>query len=326
MRFRVEAFFLLAGLGLLAGAVYAYYAIVVRPAEWPHADALIVSSRVVNPKGPNKYSPELVFRLAAGDSTRDVTVAPSWSSSSYDVMRSHVDRFPAGGRVTVAVNPDNPDDVRYDLGVTIANMILPGVLGTMGAVFVLIGAIAMRGRPVLRDEVALRLVPRIFGLIGIVLAFVGVMLLRADLRMLKSWPEAAGRVLESRVVSAGTTDSRKGGGKPMYDTAVKFRYVVNGVTYANETRYGIATSNRESAAARAEAYAPGSAHRIWHRPDDPNLIRFDLDSKFSVFFLSIGILAAGLVFLGFGGLFWRLMRGRAISHGYPAFGAPRDRA
>ena len=325
IRFRVEALFLLVGLGLLAGGIYAHYAIVLRPAEWPQADALIVSSRVVNPKGPNKYSPELIFRLGVGDSSRDVRIAPSWSSSSYDVMRTHVDRFPAGARVKVAVNPHNPEDVRYDLGVTVANMILPGVLGTLGVVFALVGAIAMRRRPLIRDATALRMFPRIFVLIGLILSVIGGMMVRSDLAMLKGWPEIEGRVLESSVVAGGSTHSRRGGGKPTYDTAVKFRYVVNGVTYENQTRYGIGTTNRASAAARAEAYAPGTVHRIWHRPDDPNLIRFDLASKFSVFFLSGGIVVAGLVFMGFAGLFWRLMRGRATSPEYPAFDAPRGR-
>ena len=319
IRFRVEAFFLLVGLGLLAGGIYTYYTIVVRPASWPQADGLIVSSRVVNPKGPSTYAPELVFRLTEDDSTRDVTITPSWSSSSYDVVRGHVDKFPAGGRVKVAVNPQNPRDVRYDLGVTMANMIAPGVLGTLGVVFAAIGWIAMRaGRkkddvvpPVPSGAEALRMVPRIFVLFGVIIAVIGAMMIRSDLRMLQSWPEIDALVLESRVV-AGRSSSSRSSRSPTFDTAVKFRYVVNGVTYENGTTYGMGTSNRGSAEARAEAYAPGTVHRIWHRPGDPNLIRFDLDSKFKVFFLSGAILVMGLVFLGLGGLIWRFM----------AFGAP----
>ena len=100
---------------------------------------------------------------------------------------------------------------------------------------------------------------------------------------------------------------------------MKFRYVVNGVTYENGTTYGISTSNRGSAEARAEAYAPGTVHRIWHRPDDPNLIRFDLDSRFAVFVLSGAIVLMGVIFMGLGGLLWRFMN-------FDAFGALAGRA
>ena len=143
-RFGVDTVFLIVGLGLLAGAVYAYNVIVVRPQSWPQTDALIVSSRVVNPKGPSSYAPELVFRLDAGGSTRDVTISPSWSSSSYDMVHGHVERFPAGRRVQVAVNPRNPGDLRYDLTPSMANLILPGVLGLMGLMFAVIGVFTAR--------------------------------------------------------------------------------------------------------------------------------------------------------------------------------------
>ena len=116
----------------------------MRPASWPRADALIVSSRIVNPGGPSSYSPELVFRLGSGDAFRDVTVAPSWSSSSYGVVRGHIDRFPAGQRVTVAVNPGDPQDVRYDLTLSMSNLLLPGVLGLLGLVFTGVGMFALR--------------------------------------------------------------------------------------------------------------------------------------------------------------------------------------
>ncbi len=327
IRFRVESFFLLVGLGLLAGASYAYYAIVMRPASWPQVDAHIVSSRVVNPGGPNSYAPELVFRLDADGSTRDVKIAPSWSSSSYGVVRSHVDQYPSGRRVKVAVNPGDRDDLRYEVGPTMTNMIAPGVLGLLGVVFSAVGAIAMRagrkkdewappafdeaGRPVADGSGAIRLVPRIFALVGVIITAIGGMMIRSDVRMLESWPEIEGRVLESRVVTVNSSGSRSAT-TVMYDTAVKFHYVVDDVAYENGTRYGVATSSRGGAEARADAYAPGTVHRIWHRPGDPNLIRFDLDGKVHVFFLSGAILAMGLIFLGLGGLLWRFM----------TFGAP----
>jgi hypothetical protein len=148
IRFRPDALFLPLGLGLLAVAVYAYYAIVMRPATWPHVDALVVSSRVVTRPtgtyGRDMHSAELVLRLAAAHSPRDVATGSGWSSSSYRSIRSHVDKYPAGLRMKVAVNPDDRNDVRYDFGPTELNLIAPGIFVLLGITFSAIGVHAVR--------------------------------------------------------------------------------------------------------------------------------------------------------------------------------------
>lgn len=333
------------GVGLLACAVYAYDVTVVRPQSWPQSDALIVSSRVVNPKGPDTYAPQLVFRLDAGGSTRDVTIAPSWSSNSYEMVHGHVARFPAGAHVKVAVNPADPGDLRYDLTLSITNLLLPGILGLLGLGFAGGGALAWRaasrarelqgpagytgpialdpadlpvdadGRPMnphlpmagqMADVTRLRRrVPLIFALIGAILLVIGAMMARSDLAMLRDWPAIDAQVVESSVVTRRSSSQNS---KRSYDTSVKFRYAVNGVTYENATTHGLGSSSQSSAAARAEAYAPGTVHKIWHRPDDPNLIRFDLDSPFTVFFASGALILMGVVFLAVGVIVGRSSR------------------
>jgi hypothetical protein len=47
-----------------------------------------------------------------------------------------------------------------------------------------------------------------------------------------------------------------------------------------------------------------AAHRIHHRPDDPNVVRYNLAS-WSMFFLSGGIVLMGAIFLAFGTVFLR---------------------
>ena len=128
-RIGFDAVFLIIGVGLLAGGAYAYNLIVLQPASWPQVNALVVSSRVINPRGPAEYAPELVFRLDEGESTRDVKVTPSWRSKSYDLVHRHVARFPAGRHVSVAVTPNARADVRYDLTLSAENLLVPGVLG-----------------------------------------------------------------------------------------------------------------------------------------------------------------------------------------------------
>ena len=71
-RLGIQTVFLVIGLGLLAGAAYAYESLVRKPRTWPQTDALIVSSRVINPRGPAHYAPELIFRLSDRSATRDV--------------------------------------------------------------------------------------------------------------------------------------------------------------------------------------------------------------------------------------------------------------
>ena len=322
-RFGVETVFLVVGVGLLLGAAYAYERIVRQPRTWPQSDALVVSSRVINPRGPAHYSPELVFRLGEGNAARDVRLAPSWSSSSYGVVQSHVERFPAGARVNVAVNPGDPSDVRYDLTLSVENLLVTGVLGLLGLVFAGIGLIAGRSfaprgghwsASLSRDaprmtKAANRVARRVgmgFVVIGAVIVAIGAFMVRSDLAMLRTWPQVDGRVLQSRVVPAALSSSnRRGATRPSYDTAVTFRYVVNDVTIESTTAYGGGTS-RSNAEARVGRYAPGTVHPVWYRPEDPRLIRFDLGSGFAVFFLSGGLVLMGAVFIGLGGLTWRL--------------------
>ena len=321
-RFGVETIFLAVGVGLVLAAAYAYERIVRQPQTWPQSDALIVSSRVINPRGPAHYSPELIFRLGDEKPTRDVRIAPRWSSSSYSVVQSHIAGFPAGTRVTVAINPADPSDLRYDLTFSVENLLVTGVLGLLGLVFTGIGLIAGRSRrprdswgspPVtldpglIRDDASrvARRVGMAFVLIGAIIMTIGALMVRSDLEMLRTWPRIEGRVLQSRVVPAAVSSSnRRGQNRPSYDTAVTFRYVVKDVTIESTTAYGGGTS-RATAEARVQAYAPGTVHPIWYRPEDPRLIRFDLGSRMAVFFLPGGLVLMGVVFVALGGMVWR---------------------
>lgn len=323
-RFGVETVFLIVGVALLIAAGYAYDRIVRQPRAWPQSEALVVSSRVINPRGPAHYSPELVFRLGDGESARDVRIAPSWSSSSYNVVQRHVERFPAGARVSVAVNPADASDVRHDLTHSVENVLVSGILGLFGLVFTGIGFITGRSRrrraiewsgPAIvldpgliasdRTRVARR-VGMLFVLIGAIIAAVGAVMLRSNLAMLRTWPQVEGVVLQSRVVpAAGLSSRRRGIDRPSYDTSVTFRYVVNGVAIESTTVYGGGTS-RAKAEARQRTYSTGTRHPVWYRPEDPRLIRFDLGNRAAVFILPGAMVLMAAVFLGLGGMVWRL--------------------
>lgn len=295
------------GVGLLAGAAAAWYFIVQRPLAWPQTDATVVSSRVVNPKGPSDHQPEIVFHLEID--ARTVATIASWSSSSYDVVRAYVDRYPPGSTHTVAVNPDNPNDVRYDLGASFANLILPGVLGGMGALFTGIGLFTLLARQpsgsVETSPATLARVSLLFLAIGVLIASIGAWSFTRETPL--SWPAADAAAVESRVIQGRSSSSRSGSSSPVYDIQVTFSYTVDGTPFRSQTASGSSSSSRATAEGRLAAYSPGSRHTIRYRPDDPNVIAFEV-ARSKVYVLPGALLAIGVVFLAFGLMTRRMSR------------------
>jgi hypothetical protein len=287
------------GLALLAGSAYAYHATITRPLSWPRTEAVVVSSRVVNPKRPAQYRPEIVFELNDGGGRRRVTTVAGWSSSSYAVVRAYVDGYPAGAKVDVAVNPSDPGDARYELGPTTTNLLLPGVLGGLGLSFAVVGLVTTLRRPaaVVRGGSAARAqgVAGVLVAIGIGLAGIGVWLWSQGTAL--DWPEVEATVVDATVIDVPS--SARGRNRPAYDIQVTFAYEVGGVPVTSRTASGNSTRSRAGAEARLAAYAPGSRHRIRHRPDDRNVIRFEL-SAFDEHMVPASLLLMGAVFAGFG--------------------------
>ena len=295
--------FLVFGAGFLAGAGFAYYYIVVRPQSWPRADAIIVSSRVVNPTSPSQHQPEIVFRIERDGPPRDVTVTASWSSSSYESVRAYVDRFPAGTVVPVAINPADASDIRHELGASLLNLLLPGILGAFGLIFTIVGMVTIRPRRTsvwspAQNARVLRRVATTFTIIGAVLLAIGIRLFSRDAAMLREWPTVNGAVTDVALVRS-TSSSRNGPSTTLYDVQVTFAYEASGKRFESKTTTGVATSSRDRAASLVKQYARGTHHPVRHRPDDPNVIRFDV-SRLSIFAAAGGLTLMGLVFLGFG--------------------------
>lgn len=331
-RLGVEHLFLVIGLGLLAGALFWYDYSVRRPLTWPRADAKILASRVVNSEGPSTFTPELILRYRAGGQLRERTLVANWSSGSYDAVRQYVDGYPAGGELSVAVNPADPDDVRYELGWTLMNLLGPLALGTMGVVFagvyVAVSGIWRRRSPVRHDAPALEAhlrairttadgshrVARRLGLafvaIGVIVGALAAMAFVSE-GDVAEWPEVSATVVDSRVVNArSTSTSRSGTASRLYDAQVTFRYEVNGQSYQSGSRTGVSTSSRSAAEDLVATYAPGTTHSISYRPDDPNIIRFEAGWRSRGIWLPLGLGFMAIVFLFFGVLSWRMF-GRA---------------
>ena len=299
LRNPVGLVFLVVGLALLAGAAYAYHAAITRPLSWPRADAVVISSRVVNPRKPTEYKPEIVFELNDAGGRRRVTTVASWSSSSYGVVRSYIDGYPAGGRVEVAVNPSAPDDLRYELGPTLTNLLLPGVLGGLGLSFALVGVVTTLKRPRAAafdgSTPHVAWVSAVLLAIGVGLAGVGAWLWSLGTAL--DWPEVEATVVDATVIDAPSGSRRRA--RPAYDIQVTFTYEADGARVTSRTASGDRSRSRAGAEARLAAYAPGSRHRIRRRPDDPNVIRFEV-SAIQERIVPAALLLMGAVFGGFG--------------------------
>jgi hypothetical protein len=304
------------GLALLAGAAWAYYALITRPLSWPRVAARVVSSRVVNPTNPTEHRPEIVFELSESGRLRQVTTVATWSSSGYDVVRRYVDRYPAGALVDVAVNPSDPDDIRCELGPTLTNLIVPGILGALGAIFAVIGAVSAfyrtRAQQPTDTTRTVRWVSRVFVAIGIVIACAGAWLWSRGTAL--DWPEVDATVVDGRVIYVGSSSTGKGSSRPAYDIQVTFTYQAGGQRVTSRTVSGDSNASRSSAEARLLAYTPGSHHRVRHRPHDPNVVRFEV-TAFRERVLSIALVLMGVLFAGIGGTVGRRLGTRIATRG-----------
>ena len=284
----------------VCGGWWAYASAYV-PMTWPRADAEVVSSRVINPGGPSKHEPELVFRYDAAGQTRERTFKSSWSSGSYDIVQRFVAEYPAGRRLVVGVNPADPDDIAYDLQWAFNNLMGPLIVGGLGVLFVGIGLVV--GRTSSRHAPPadpFRHVAWVFRSIGVVAFVVGGLMCGSQAAVRRDWGSVTATVMSTDAVSSsvGLSSGRQQRGQ-LLDSRIAFRYVVDGKTYENVTTYGVASSDVGALRARLEAFAPGTSHTIRYRPGDPNIIRFSLDSWWATFGLGVGLMGMGLLFAGF---------------------------
>jgi hypothetical protein len=306
-----ETVFLVIGVALLGGAGALYYYDVQRPLSWPRNEATVVSSRVINPRNPNQHSPEVVLRFEDAGAIRQLTVRSNWSSSSYSMVKEYVDRYPAGAAISVAVNPDDAGDVRYELGPTFTNLIGPGVIGLLGLICAAIGLWTLvRPRSQTPASAAdnarvTRRVGWLFAAIGAGIIAIGIWIGWQDAVMVRTWVAVDAESLAVRPITSGGS----GGTRPsrtLYDVQVTFRYEVDGRRFESDSASGMASSSTGRRDELMARFAPGTRHRIHHRPDDPNVIRYNLDSFFTTFAASGGLVLMGLVFLAFGTLFSRV--------------------
>jgi hypothetical protein len=153
-------------------------------------------------------------------------------------------------------------------------------------------------RPADPPAAAIRRLAQTFVIIGAVITAFGGRIVIKDRGMLGQWPMVDGEVVETAIVS---TRSRAANGpsEPVYDVQVMFAYAVNGNRLQSHVDVGAKAASRDRVAELLKTYAKGSHHPIYLRPDDPSVIRFDVN-RVRIFAKSGLIVLAGLAFLAFG--------------------------
>jgi hypothetical protein len=113
-----------------------------------------------------------------------------------------------------------------------------------------------------------------------------------------SWPTTGGVVIEAKVHRSEGSRSGNHKSRPTYSPKVKYSYTVDGAEYVgNRIRFAaIGGGDRSEAAAIVKKYAPSNSVEVAYRPDNPSESVLEPGQ----YGRSIGLIAAGFVFMGFG--------------------------
>lgn len=144
--------------------------------------------------------------------------------------------------------------------------------------------------------------PVLLLVVGALLAGGSVFLLRSELELRRTWPQIEGVSRGAVVYSTGTS------GKRTSNVRVTFDYVVDGVTHVSTTAYEKSMESYD-ANQKTLTFAPGTRHRIWHRPGDPTDIRLDLENSSTTSGASIGVGIGLLCLAGGGFMVWKQLSG-----------------
>ncbi|MEN3942453.1 DUF3592 domain-containing protein [Prosthecobacter sp. SYSU 5D2] len=130
-----------------------------------------------------------------------------------------------------------------------------------------------------------------------------------------SWPEAAGKIIESKVVESSRSRSGSSS-KRMYKAWVSYEYEVNGQKYRND-QVGFmdgSSSSQNGVAAEVRKYPAGSAVTVYYNPTDPHEACLDRSAGLVPWLMMgggvLGLLIGGKLLL-FGG---RIRTRRHIAH------------
>jgi hypothetical protein len=266
--------------------------------RWRQAEATVGKGEVV-PKG-TMYRARIVVSFDAAGQHVETEAEHPYSGSNFAWISKHADDFPAGSRIVIRYDPDDPQSARLNPGVNfdtfgIASILLGAAL-LFGIVALLAYGSAKRSRVTATnedDEVAARALrvewlgfSAFVGVIGLSLLAGSFFAFRIALEK-KEWPVIDGRVAASEVIARRVSKARQ----LMYATRVHFSYVVAGKSYVTP----VDSNTSRSSKARTEEilateYRRDSVHPLRMNPRNPHDVTLASDS---LFFLPLALGAGG---------------------------------
>ena len=138
----VGGVFTLVGVMLLSGAGWTGNQQYTILKTWPTVEAEVTKSEVTTGRGSGgitMYETQLEFRYTVNKMEFTTPASSSYRSSSYPEMKRKTNRYAPGTRHPIRYDPNNPDDIRFDVGYSLGFFFLPLLLGGMGIVFAGLG-------------------------------------------------------------------------------------------------------------------------------------------------------------------------------------------
>jgi hypothetical protein len=138
----VALVFIPVGIVLLATAGYTGNRQYTILKSWPTVEAEVSKSEVVrghDSEGNTTYGVDLEFRYTVNGRQFVTPSSSPYRTSSYEGMRSKAQAYAVGTRHPIRYNPDDPGEIRFDVGYNFGFFFVPFLLGVMGIVFTAFG-------------------------------------------------------------------------------------------------------------------------------------------------------------------------------------------
>ena len=143
----IGAFFGLPGLACCMGAVYMGINNYAATQTWPTTQATVTRSAIETTRdhdGMPVYRLRVEFDYEGDQHPKHAAGQSIYVSGSYAWIAERHERFPAGSRHQIRVNPRDAADIRFDLENPLLNWLPTAGLGLFGFIFAAIGAALIR--------------------------------------------------------------------------------------------------------------------------------------------------------------------------------------
>ncbi len=133
----VFAVFLVVGFGLLGGAGYSGYRRYTILKTWPSVEAVVMDSDLYRHRNDfvKKSGRTTLFGYTVNGKEYKSRSSSFVVTRSYNAEQKYAEKYAPGSRHSIRYDPENPNNIRFDVGYNMRFLFVPVVLGFMGLVF-----------------------------------------------------------------------------------------------------------------------------------------------------------------------------------------------